>query len=192
MGSSRRHFIVAAGGALAGGCSHPTLAPQTVPLASEHASHGGMYERLATPGRIGPPELARVQGVFDSMAPRAARPGRWAARAPLPLPRSEMAWAVAVNGRMHVVGGYGEQRVDRPYHHVYDPASDAWQSAAPLPLGANHVGVAALGSTLYAIGGFTEQSRKPHAMFRLVGGRRPVAPQRGRYRQRAARSRASC
>ena len=33
-----------------------------------------------------------------------------------------MAWAAAHAGRMHLVGGYGEQRVDRPYHHVYDPA----------------------------------------------------------------------
>ena len=160
MGNTRRHFIVAAGGMLASGCSQPQ---QRDLSQSAHAAHGGMYERLNAPGRVGPPELARVQGVYDSMAPKAARPGRWASRAPLPLPRSEMAWAVAMNGRMHVVGGYGEQRVDRPYHHVYDPDRDAWQTAAPLPLGANHVGVAVLGDTLYAIGGFTEQNRKPHA-----------------------------
>jgi N-acetylneuraminic acid mutarotase len=122
-----------------------------------------MYERLNAPGRIDRPELAAVQNVFDSPAPRAARMGRWSTKAPLPLPRSEMAWAAAMNGRMHLVGGYGEQRVDRPYHHVYHPPRDAWTSAAPLPLGANHVGVAVLGDTLYAIGGFTEQNRKPHA-----------------------------
>ena len=92
MGTSRRHFIVAAGGTLTG-CSQ---LPQQPEMASAHAAHGGMYERLNAPGRMGPPELSKVQGVFDSMAPRAARPGRWAARAPLPLPRSEMAWAVAL------------------------------------------------------------------------------------------------
>lgn len=128
-----------------------------------HAAHGGMYERLNAPGRIDRPEQAAIQNVFDSPAPKAARPGRWMQRAPLPLPRSEMAWATVLGGRMHVVGGYGEQRVDRSYHHVYDPQADAWSSAAPLPLGANHVGVAVLGDTLYAIGGFTEQNRKPHA-----------------------------
>jgi N-acetylneuraminic acid mutarotase len=68
-----------------------------------------------------------------------------------------------MNGRMHLVGGYGEQRVDRAYHHVYHPERDTWTSAAPLPLGANHVGVAVLADTLYAIGGFVEQNRKPHA-----------------------------
>jgi len=30
-----------------------------------------------------------------------------------PLPRSEMAWATVLNDKMHMVGGYGEQRVDR-------------------------------------------------------------------------------
>jgi N-acetylneuraminic acid mutarotase len=151
----RRHFLLAAPAALVG-CAqlrHPAA----------HEAHGPLYERLNAPGRIARPELAVQQNVFDSPAPRAANPGRWRTRAPLPLPRSEMAWAVAMGGRMHLVGGYGAQRVDRPYHHVYDPQRDAWSDAAPLPLGANHVGVAVLGETLFAIGGFVEQNRKPHA-----------------------------
>jgi N-acetylneuraminic acid mutarotase len=127
-----------------------------------HGHHGGLYESLQTPGRIGLPETAATQHVFDSPAPKAANPGRWIAKAPLPLPRSEMAWAVAHADRMHLVGGYGEQRVDRPYHQVYDPARDLWIDAAPLPKGANHVGVAVLDDTLYAVGGFVEQNRKPH------------------------------
>ena len=128
-----------------------------------HEHHGGLYERLQTPGRIGLPDIAATQHVFDSPAPKATQPGRWVQRAPLPLPRSEMAWAVAYAGTMHLVGGYAEQRVDRPYHHVYDQASDQWMAAAPLPRGANHVGVAVLNDKLYAIGGFIEQNRTPHA-----------------------------
>lgn len=130
---------------------------------TDHAAHGGLYERLQQPGRIGKPEIAAQQNVFDSMAPKAAQQGRWIARAALPLPRSEMAWATAHANRMHLVGGYGEQRVDRPYHQVYDPAADRWTVAAPLPRGANHVGVAFLDGRLYAIGGFIEQNRRPHA-----------------------------
>jgi hypothetical protein len=155
MPVARRALLIAAPAALVG-CAQPAVQ-------HPHAMHGGLYERLNAPGRVGPPEIAAQQHVFDSPSPKAARPGRWAARAPLPLPRSEMAWAVAMNGRMHLVGGYGEQRVDRPYHQVYEPQRDAWRDAAPLPLGANHVGVAVLGDTLFAIGGFTEQNRKPHA-----------------------------
>lgn len=151
---SRRSLLAAGAAALAGGTA---LAQQP-----GHEHHGPQYERLNQPGRIEKPALATTQNVFDSPVPKAANPGRWAAKAPLPMPRSEMAWATAHAGRMHIVGGYAEQRVDRPYHHVYEAASDRWIDAAPLPLGANHVGVAFLDGKLYAIGGFLEQNRKPH------------------------------
>ena len=127
---------------------------------AQHAGHG-QYEKLTEPGRIPRPELAAIQSVFDSPAPKAAQQGRWTPKADLPLPRSEMAWAAAHEGKMHIVGGYGEQRVDRPYHHVYDAASDRWTVAAQIPSGANHVGVSFLDGRLYAIGGFIEQNRKP-------------------------------
>ena len=132
MNYSRRAFLA----------SGLALVPLASALAqSGHDHHGGLYERLQQPGRIDKPEVAAAQNVFDSPAPKAANPGRWMAKAPLPLPRSEMAWATECTGRLHLVGGYAEQRVDRPYHHVYDPASDRWTVAAPLPRGANHVGV---------------------------------------------------
>jgi N-acetylneuraminic acid mutarotase len=153
----RRRLLAGAGSFFALPAVSRALAQQT-----GHAHHGGLYESLQQPGRIGLPDAAAIQHVLDSPAPKAANQGRWEARAPLPLPRSEMAWAVAHAGKMHLVGGYGEQRVDRPYHHVYDPARDQWIDAAPLPKGANHVGVAVLAGVLYAIGGFVEQNRKPH------------------------------
>jgi len=90
------------------------------------------------------------------MGPR----GRWIARAALPIPRSEMAWATAAQGRMHIVGGYGEGAVNRAYHHIYDPAADRWLLGAPLPRGANHVAVAADATRVYAFGGFVEQNRR--------------------------------
>jgi hypothetical protein len=81
----RRSFLLGAAGLLASGSS----------LAQGHAAHGGLYESLKAPGRIGLPENAATQHVFDSPAPKAASQGRWMARAPLPSPRSEMAWATA-------------------------------------------------------------------------------------------------
>lgn len=83
-----------------------------------HPHHEGPYESLREPGRIGLPPIAEQQRVYDSPAPKAQNPGRWTERAALPLPRSEMAWAAEREGKLHLVGGYGEQRVDRPYHHV--------------------------------------------------------------------------
>jgi hypothetical protein len=154
MGLSRRTFLSSSIIAL----TAPRALAQT-----GHDGHSGMYERLQTPGRIDLPPQALQQRVFDSLAPKAANPGRWVTRAPLPLPRSEMAWATSYEGKMHMVGGYGEQRVDRPYHHVYDDATNSWIVAPPLPKGANHVGVAILGGRLYAIGGHVDQNRRPHA-----------------------------
>lgn len=127
-----------------------------------HEGHGPMYERLQQPGRIERPPIAQTQAVTDSPAPKAANPGRWIKKAAIPIPRSEMAWAVSMDDRMHLVGGYGEQRVDRPYHHYYDPQDDVWIEVARVPRGANHVGVAAQDGRLYAIGGFIEQNRRPH------------------------------
>jgi len=137
---------------------------------AQHAGHGGRPELPPAPPSAEP--FARLQGgvphhltpeqeaqrVTGSPAP-AGPPGRWVFRAALPIPRSEMAWAVALEGRMHIVGGYGEGRVDRAYHHVYDPAVDCWFNAAPLPRGANHVAVAADRGRLFALGGFIEQNR---------------------------------
>ena len=151
MAFSRRVFV-----------SSGALAIVAAPAAAQHEGHGPMYERLNQPGRIDVPAQAVEQRVFDSLAPKAKQPGRWIARAPLPLPRSEMAWATTLNERMHVVGGYGEQRVDRHYHHVYDAAANKWIDAAPLPKGANHVGVVVQDGKLYAFGGFVEQNRTPH------------------------------
>ena len=69
-----------------------TLAVLSAPARAQtgHAGHG-LYESLREPGRIGLPEVAKIQRVTDSPAPRAENQGRWTPRAALPLPRSEMA-----------------------------------------------------------------------------------------------------
>ena len=150
---SRRRLVVSAAALVA---APPVLRAQS------HDHHSGQFERLNQPGRIGLPEIHAQQAVSDSPAPRAAQPGAWRARMPLPIPRTEMAWAVAYRNRVHLVGGYAEQRVDKPYHHAYDVATDRWEELPQLPRGANHVGVATLGDRLYAFGGFLEQNRTPH------------------------------
>lgn len=159
----RRRTLIASGAGLLLGAR--TAAAQTMPHHGPH--HGAPIppEQLSalrgpTPPGLTPEQLA--QRFVDSPAP-AGVPGRWVSRAPLPIPRSEMAWATAWEGRMHVIGGYGEGAVDRSYHHVYDPGEDRWHTAAPLPRGANHVGVVADAGRIYALGGFTGQNRGAHA-----------------------------
>jgi len=150
---TRRRFVSGAAITLAG------------PALAQHAGHDPLYSGLRDPKLTDVPrDTTARQWVFESPAPKADKPGTWAKRAPLPLPRSEMAWATALDGKMHMVGGYGAQRVDRNYHHVYDPSADKWISAPELPRGANHVGVEVLEGKLYAIGGHTEQNRKPDSL----------------------------
>jgi N-acetylneuraminic acid mutarotase len=153
----RRSFLTAGTAALA---VLPAWAQHSHPPLKEAQPAPDPFTRLqgGQPHHLTPDQTA--QRVFDSPAPAGA-PGRWVARAALPIPRSEMAWSTVWNGRMHVVGGYGEGRVDRPYHHIYDPAADRWFDGAPLPRGANHVAVAAIEGRVYALGGFLEQNRNP-------------------------------
>lgn len=164
---SRRHVVAALGAAAA------------TPALAQHNHGPAPYSSLREPGAVpAPTATMQAQQVFDTPAPRAANQGRWVTRAPLPLPRSEMAWATVLGDRMHVVGGYGEQRVDRPYHHVYDPAGDRWINAPALTRGANHVGVTVLDGKLYAIGGHLDQNRKPDALCFVLEGEtwKPIAP----------------
>ena len=155
----RRHLLAALSlpwVARAGAQPSSAPAPGALPVA---ASASSPYARLqgGVPHHLTPEQEA--QRVVDSPAP-AGPAGRWVARAALPIPRSEMAWATVARGRMHVVGGYGEGAVNRDYHHIYDPAQDRWLDGAPLPRGANHVAVASDDARVCAFGGFVEQNRR--------------------------------
>jgi N-acetylneuraminic acid mutarotase len=150
-----RRSILGAGALLLGGAGAARAQHHGAPIPSE---------QLAPLRGSGPVTLSQAQlaqRFVESPAP-AGPPGRWVAKAPLPLPRSEMAWATAWAGKLHVIGGYATGRVDMPFHHVYDPAADRWAEAAPLPRGANHVGVTAHEGRIYAFGGFTDQNRLCH------------------------------
>jgi N-acetylneuraminic acid mutarotase len=61
------------------------------------------------------------------------------------------------------VAGYARHRVDGDFHQVYDPKTGQWTLKAPFPLPCNHVALAAIGSKIYAFGGFIEQNRCPHS-----------------------------
>jgi len=155
----RRHLLGAGAAMLAAPAlaqpQHPEHGPALRPLSPSPDRFHSLSQGGA-PHHLTPQQEA--QRVTASPAPPGP-PGRWESRAEMPIPRSEMAWATAWEGRMHVVGGYGEGRVNRAYHTVYDPGVDRWYDAAPLPRGANHVAVVAHRGVVYALGGFIEQNR---------------------------------
>jgi hypothetical protein len=178
----RRHFCAALSlpWAARAGAQQPPSSPARNDVALPAApSASAPYARLqgGVPHHLTPEQEA--QRVVASSAP-AGPAGRWTARAALPIPRSEMAWATVARGRMHIVGGYGEGAVNRDYHHIYDPASDQWLRGAQLPRGANHVAVASDERRVWAFGGFVEQNRRSDALafvYDIAADRwAPIAP----------------
>jgi len=80
----------------------------------------------------------------------------WSAVTPMPAPRAFLA-ASTLEGLIYVVGGY-DGRNELATVAVYDPAGEGtaagpWSSRAPLSQPRGGLGLTALGSRLYAVGG---------------------------------------
>ena len=65
---------------------------------------------------------------------------------------------VVLGGRLYVVGGVSGgpdegADIDPGAVLVYDPASDGWTAAAPIPLVRDHLAVVVVGGEIWAIGG---------------------------------------
>lgn len=82
-------------------------------------------------------------------------PGEYGERAALPELNSEMAVAEA-GGKLYVLGGYPSSREYQATVQVYDPASDTWDLAAPLPVPIHHPVAAGVAGKLYSLGGQTD------------------------------------
>ena len=64
--------------------------------------------------------------------------------------------AVALNGKIHLIGGASEPAAERAsvsWHEVYDPKADKWETRKPLPGARDHVGCVAHGGLIHVIGG---------------------------------------
>jgi N-acetylneuraminic acid mutarotase len=79
----------------------------------------------------------------------------WGERAPLGVPRQEVATA-ELGGKVYVGGGFRADASVADTLEVYDPRTDRWSAAAPLPIPLHHPAAAAVGGKLYVIGGFAE------------------------------------
>src|SRR5256886_15268508 len=54
-------------------------------------------------------------------------------------------------GRLHAVGGSGDSATGA--HEVYDPATDRWSEAPPMPTARDHLAAVAFQGRLWAMGG---------------------------------------
>src|SRR4029453_15844950 len=76
----------------------------------------------------------------------------WKKGAPFPEPDEEL-YGVAVNGKLYVIGGWGEGKA-RGVNYEYDPAPARGTQKSPMPRPAHHAAVAAVNGKIYAFGGF--------------------------------------
>ena len=93
--------------------------------------------------------------------------GEWSDGAPMPTARGAPGWAV-LDGRIHVIGGTMDPEGDLPpggevapdgstnVHESYDPATDSWETHAPMPTPRNHLGAATLDGRIHAVLGRAE------------------------------------
>jgi peroxiredoxin/N-acetylneuraminic acid mutarotase len=76
----------------------------------------------------------------------------WKKAAPFPEPDEEL-YGVACNGKMYVIGGWGEGKA-RGANYEYDPANDKWTKKKPMPRPAHHAALASYNGKIYVGGGF--------------------------------------
>jgi N-acetylneuraminic acid mutarotase len=72
----------------------------------------------------------------------------------MPTARQEVAVA-ALDGRVYVIGGLGPGGEPSALVEAYDPATNRWETRAPLPLPLHHPGAAVAAGRLFVIGGYT-------------------------------------
>jgi N-acetylneuraminic acid mutarotase len=84
----------------------------------------------------------------------------WAARTPMPTPRSNSA-IVACQNIIYVIGGLngstnnGEYLTSCSINEVYDPATDTWETKAPMPTSRSQMEANTVDGKIYVIGGRT-------------------------------------
>jgi N-acetylneuraminic acid mutarotase len=79
----------------------------------------------------------------------------WTERAPMPTSRAGCAGALA-GGRLYVLGGEGNAAESSGVFaqvESYDPATDTWDTHAPMPTPRHGMGAAAVGGVIYVPGG---------------------------------------
>jgi len=78
--------------------------------------------------------------------------GEWQTLAPMPSARQELSTAV-LNGKIYVIAGFDSNGASTDTVDVYNPATNSWASAQPIPIQNNHNNAAVAAGRLYTFGG---------------------------------------
>src|SRR5213080_4006295 len=82
--------------------------------------------------------------------------GTWTSGASSPTPKMESAYT-ALGDKIYIIAGYGETgKRNKNSVEVYDTKTDAWTTAAPVPVNLNHAAAASHNGRIYLVGGFLD------------------------------------
>jgi|tagenome__1003787_1003787.scaffolds.fasta_scaffold20970690_3 N-acetylneuraminic acid mutarotase len=76
----------------------------------------------------------------------------WRILAPLKAGRGSVG-VVALDGKIHAIGGRAPDGTTVATHEVYDPATNSWKELAPLPRARDHVAAAVIDGKIHIAGG---------------------------------------
>jgi non-specific serine/threonine protein kinase len=99
----------------------------------------------------------------------------WEVRAPMPLPRTEVA-AATVGSEIMVLGGFTIDRGASTRVDAYSPARNRWRRLPDLPIGVHHAMAVGAGGRLHVLGGYTVAGVPLRAAFVLERGRWRALP----------------
>lgn len=119
---------------------YPLVVDHPMAAAVETGSQPGLYV-------LG----GNVNGVATARSFRFAPDQGWREIAAMPAPRSQGA-AVAIDGKIYVVGGAAAGRLISPTY-VYDTGTSQWTEAAAIPTPRDHLAAGNLGNRVCAVGG---------------------------------------
>ena len=97
-------------------------------------------------------------------SPTSVQAGQWQELSPLPSARSEVV-AVALEGKVFVIGGLTPDPGVTSRVEVYDPAEDSWSEVAELPVPLHHAAAAVVAGRLYVVGGFVQGFAPTDSLF---------------------------
>ena len=78
---------------------------------------------------------------------------KWENGAPFPEPAEEL-YGVATNGKMYVIGGFGEGGRPMGIVYEYDAGADKWTKKKSMPMPAHHAALAEYNGKIYVFAGF--------------------------------------
>jgi len=83
----------------------------------------------------------------------------WETFEPMPTHRGEVG-VVALNDKIYVVGGHDTRYKALDVVEIFDPKTNSWSKASPMPKPIHHPGIATDGMSLYVVGGGESGWRK--------------------------------